>query len=487
MKYFKYIILAALIIVPIFVHLDHLPIRIWDEARSAINAYEMFKNGNYLVTYYDGSPDTWNTKPPLLIWLIVVCMKLFGINELSVRLPSAIAAFLTCSAILFFSIYYLKQFWFGFVAVIVLVTFQGYIDIHSTRTGDYDSVLTLFTTLSGLFFFVFIETKKNKYLYLFFLATALAVLTKSIVGLLFLPAIIVYTLWQRQFVSLIGNKHLYLGLISFIVIVGGYYFLREMSHHGYLAAVYKNELGGRYLAVIEDHKQPFWFFYNNLITSRLSAWHLLVPCGIFLGLVNKDTKIKQITLFSLLMVITYLLIISISQTKLPWYDVPMYPFFAILIAVPIYHIFDLLYDFDWKNYKFFSKFMPFIFLFLILIIPYQKILAKTYLPQEYSWEKDFYEMGYFLKDAIKGKQDVQGYYLLDDAPWGYNAHNKFYVKILQDKGVNISFKDWKKLDKGDKVIAYQKNVKDYIVMHYNHDIINVTGNVTRFKIYDRKQ
>mgnify|MGYP000350515794 CR=1 FL=1 len=35
--YIKYIVLAALIYMPIFGHLDTLPIRIWDEARLAIN------------------------------------------------------------------------------------------------------------------------------------------------------------------------------------------------------------------------------------------------------------------------------------------------------------------------------------------------------------------------------------------------------------------------------------------------------------------
>jgi len=42
---------------PIFGHLDTLPIRISDESRLAINAYEMLKNKNYLVTHFEGKPD----------------------------------------------------------------------------------------------------------------------------------------------------------------------------------------------------------------------------------------------------------------------------------------------------------------------------------------------------------------------------------------------------------------------------------------------
>ena len=42
---------------PIFGHLDTLPIPISDESRLAINAYEMLKNKNYLVTHFEGKPD----------------------------------------------------------------------------------------------------------------------------------------------------------------------------------------------------------------------------------------------------------------------------------------------------------------------------------------------------------------------------------------------------------------------------------------------
>ena len=61
---------------PIFGYLDSYPIRIWDEARLAINAYEMLKNGDFIVTHYDNNPDMWNTKPPLMIWCQVFFMKI---------------------------------------------------------------------------------------------------------------------------------------------------------------------------------------------------------------------------------------------------------------------------------------------------------------------------------------------------------------------------------------------------------------------------
>ena len=102
-SYLKFIVLVILIYIPVFSHLDTLPIQLWDESRLAINAYEMHHFGQYLVTHFDGLPDLWNTKPPLLIWMQVFWMKIIGVNEIALRLPSALAALLTIISILIFS------------------------------------------------------------------------------------------------------------------------------------------------------------------------------------------------------------------------------------------------------------------------------------------------------------------------------------------------------------------------------------------------
>ncbi len=47
----------------------------WDESRNGMNAYEMYHNGDYINLYYAGELDTWNAKPPLVIWLTVAAIK----------------------------------------------------------------------------------------------------------------------------------------------------------------------------------------------------------------------------------------------------------------------------------------------------------------------------------------------------------------------------------------------------------------------------
>jgi len=95
-KIIKILFFSAIISFPIFLNLETLPIRLWDESRLAINAYEMYENNNYLIPYFQGQPDMWNTKPPLMIWSQVFFFKVVSPGELAVRLPAGIASFLTC-------------------------------------------------------------------------------------------------------------------------------------------------------------------------------------------------------------------------------------------------------------------------------------------------------------------------------------------------------------------------------------------------------
>lgn len=69
----------------------------WDEINFAECAREMIVSGNYSVVQIDFFP-FWE-KPPLFIWLQVLSMKLFGINEFAARFPNALCGATTLSAL----------------------------------------------------------------------------------------------------------------------------------------------------------------------------------------------------------------------------------------------------------------------------------------------------------------------------------------------------------------------------------------------------
>src|SRR5437016_5149435 len=123
--------LVLLIIgIPIFGHMDDMPIRQWDEARLANNALEMYHNSDWITTYFNGSPDMWNTKPPLMIWLQVMSMHLIGVNELAIRFPAMMAAFANCMLLYWFIAYKIGRPLLGLLSVLVLITSEGFVFYH---------------------------------------------------------------------------------------------------------------------------------------------------------------------------------------------------------------------------------------------------------------------------------------------------------------------------------------------------------------------
>lgn len=483
-KSWKYLLILALISIPIFSQLATYPIREWDEARLTENAYAMLHNGNFITTYASGNPDLWNTKPPLMIWLQVISMKIFGVNELAIRFPSAIAALFTCLALLFFSLRYLKSFLFGFISVMILMTSFGYVGNHAIRTGDYDALLTMFTTISLLSFFMFTETRNNRYLYCFFANMAFAVLTKSVTGLIFLPAVFVYVLIQKQFIPILKNKHFYFGLLGFIGIVGSYYLLRELDNPGYLEAVYENELGGRYLQTLEGHNHPFDYYYNNFINSRFKFWFWLIPLGLIVGIFNRDKNVAKLTIYVSLLSALFFIFISTAKTKLLWYDVPLYPFLSIIVAMIIFYLFGFLKDNVYINKTIRYNIAPFALLFCFLLNPYAETVTRIATPKEGKFLTQYYAIGYYLRDMLsQNKRDSNEYYVCHD---GYFAQNSMYIGLLAEKGVSVKRIHWDNLNPDNIVIASQDNIKKEIERIYEFKLLESRDNLMKYKIISRK-
>ncbi|HXM90668.1 MAG TPA: phospholipid carrier-dependent glycosyltransferase, partial [Candidatus Dormibacteraeota bacterium] len=68
-----------------------------DEPRYAWIARDMAESGDWVTPRLYGEP--WFEKPVLYYWSAALCFKLFGVNEASARLPSAVSALLATLAL----------------------------------------------------------------------------------------------------------------------------------------------------------------------------------------------------------------------------------------------------------------------------------------------------------------------------------------------------------------------------------------------------
>lgn len=462
------ILLAILAYFPIFGHLGNSPIRLWDEARVATSSLEMLENGNWLVPHFEGKPDMWNTKPPFLLWLQAFSVNLFGANEVSIRLPSAFAA-LFCCALIFALLYrFVRNIWWGFFSVLVLLTSQGYVELHGIRSGDYDSMLVFWVALYSFSYLMYCKTSQAKFILLTFLAISFACLTKGIAGLFATPGLFVYALMSRRLVSTLRDKYTYLGLGTFVALTLGYYLLREQYNPGYLHAVWINEVGGRFGTVLEEHKGTFGFYWDDLWNVSFWWWILLLPAGIFAGWWAKDEKTSDMVKFCAIQTISIFLVISMAQTKISWYSLPMFPFMCVLAGYSVYFVFKMLNQIPEHITQLSKPVLGFAFAMTLFIAPYRTIFYKFYLFSE--TDMLTFRLPVFFKESGK---EIDGfkvcYYLKENLHFGeyYYPHARIYRYFLREKGVHIDFKNLEQLNVGEKVIIAEESVRQDLFSRFN--------------------
>jgi 4-amino-4-deoxy-L-arabinose transferase-like glycosyltransferase len=463
---------------PLFIDLDVLPLRIWDEARLSESAYEMNKYGNYLIPHVAGYPDMWSVKPPLMIWLQVLFIKVVGTGELAVRLPAAISAFCTCLLLMAFCVKYLKNFWWGFISVIVLITSNGYMGMHEARSANYDSLLTLFITFYCIAFYAYTVSKKTKYITLTFVGIILATLTKGIAGLLFLPGLLVFAIIRKSIPGLLKSKVFYINLLLFLTIFIGYYLLREQYNPGYIQRVLADEWGGRYLGAIDGHKGGFWFYFDNLLNVRYRYWISILFVGIIVGLTIENNLAKNTVLYSTIIVLTYFLIISLCKTKIDWYDMPMYPFMALIIGGLLSILINLAENISiFPSIK--SSFLQSLAVLLIIIsAPYSVMTYQAYKPTEEPYNEE-----YFLRDIAIGQRKIDTYHVYYR---GYSVQDLFYVNIINDKGGKIDITGEPDFKPGEKIIVSQWACIETLLAKYNCKQIDSAQAVKVYQIVETK-
>lgn len=476
------ITLVVVSIFPVFGNLGEIPIRLWDESRLAINAIEMSRNQQWLVPYYDGLPDMWNTKPPLLIWLQTFMIKLIGVHPLAIRLPVAFAVMGTFLYLYFFLGRTVKNYLFGFITVLILMTSGSYLTEHVSRTGDYDGLLILFTTLFSFTYYQYLETLEKKHLYLFFLFLWLAVLTKSIAGLMFLPGLLLFTLWQRKFIEVVKSKHFYIGLLIFIVLTASYYLGREYYNPGYLEAVYNNELSGRFLETLEENELPLSYY---LTFDKYTYWRLLTGAGVLLFILLRHLKgPRKVVGFSILMAASFLSIITYSQTKLEWYDASAYPFLAVVTAYPIFLAIQFVTNI--LKQKAYQKIVTVTLIIALFSYPYFQILDEVvYNPQEESWEQPWYKVSWYMKDLIKNDNPYNiNSVIIND----YSPQVSFYVGMANDRGIKLNQKTNSNIIRNETVLVEsEETVNELNNLFFLERKLTADNGISILRIKERKR
>ena len=186
-----FLFLSTIMIIALFGLLGVYEVCPTDEATHGVNAYEMIQNGNLWINTLRYQVDYYNTKPPLMLWLIILGYRLFGYTPLGMRFFSAVAGLLIY-LLTFFFVYKIR----GKLQAIIFSAFlpacTWLFNFHMFRSGDMDSVYTLIFLIAVIALYE--AQNKLSYLYLYGIALGLAFMCKGThvitilgVGLLFAP------------------------------------------------------------------------------------------------------------------------------------------------------------------------------------------------------------------------------------------------------------------------------------------------------------
>lgn len=414
-----------------------LPMQYWDESRNANNALEMALGAGWLVPTYEGVPDHWNTKPPLLIWLIAGLMKLDMPPLLAVRLPSALAAAATLIMVWVAVRFGLRDRLAALIAAALLLSSKGYTGIHGAHTGDFDTLLALFTTGYVLSVWqALAQSGRQKIVWM--LSTGiflvLAVMTKGPAGFFGVVGLCLFLLLTGQVLNVINDWRWWLVAILSCLICASYYIVRESYDAGYLQAVWMNELGGRYSETNESHYQGTWFYLRELLKQWVPGCLFLLLLGY--SLLGEDVARKRLAQITFLSGAGILVLLTTAETQLHWYLIPVIPLLCIAAAIALVdakkrvHV-PVIY---WRAFLIVFIVLP------VIISAYRNAISlsaksqnKIHISQYGILFSQLYAVGSMPSQLIvldDGADNTAGF-------TDYNPELRFYALLEEQKGIDI--------------------------------------------------
>ncbi len=312
------------------VNLGGYPLYTKGEPREAVTVFDIVHGGGVILPQRAGVEIP--SKPLLMHWMAaLVSIVAGGVNEFTVRIPSAglaIAGVIVCY-------FYVRRLFDNvtalFAALVLGTTFQ----YLQTATGArVDMTLTFFMEVA-FFEFILMAEELTRRRMLLYVAIALAVLTKGPIGLI-LPGLValIWIVAEKRW-SLLRRMSLVRGAIVVLMLAGGWYVaaLIEGGPDFFRKQILTENLlrfagGGNFH---EGHIHLFYYMELALLAGFM-PWTILIPIvGVEAARAPRaiEPRLKYIFVWFAVVLIFY----NLPQSKRGVYLLCMYPAFATLLAI----------------------------------------------------------------------------------------------------------------------------------------------------------
>ncbi len=319
--------LAALVIW--FANLDYRKLIKPDEGRYAEISREMAASGDWVTPRLNGIK--YFEKPPLHYWAGAAAFALFGQHEWAARLWSALTG-----ALGIILAWYAGRRLFGaaagLYAAVVLGSSLMYVVVGHLNTLDMGLTLLLFAALCAFLLAQRDQAGEREnavWMHTAWAATAGAVLTKGLVGLVVPSAtLVLYTLVQRDW-RLWQRLHLITGVLLFLAITAPWFVIVSMRNPEFAWFFFVHEHFLRYTTTIHQRVEP-WYYFLALLVAGTLPWTSVVADAAWSAWKPEPGATFQARRFLLIWCAFVLLFFSASGSKLPPYILPLFPASALL-------------------------------------------------------------------------------------------------------------------------------------------------------------
>ena len=308
-----------------------------DEGNNAEAAREMLDCGNWVVPTFNYQLRV--DKPALLYWLQIGAYRLFGINELAARLPSALAALAAVAMT-----YELGRHLFGSATGLLagLALASTALFCASAHFANPDALLNAFTLLTLLLFWRSFAGRGRAWSAAGGISAGFAVLAKGPIGLLLPAAVIAIFLLCSRRLRLLWERRLLVATLAFLLVASPWYiWVGVETKSAFLRGFIMEHNVGRYLHSMEHHGGPVYYYLGVLAVGfapwsaflGLAGWYGAAPrAGDDVQQVVSEPVLPAGYRFLWCWIAVYFVFFSLAGTKLPNYILPVYAPLAILTA-----------------------------------------------------------------------------------------------------------------------------------------------------------
>ncbi len=304
-----------------------------DEAVFSEASREMVVTGDYITPTYNFEPRY--DKPILFYWAMSGAFKLMGVSEFGARFPSAGFGFLLVLVTFLFVRRFSGTKEAIWSSLVLLLNIEFFVYSHSAVT---DMTLAFFISSALYAAFGAVKTGRKGLYMAFWVSSALAMLTKGAIGLLFpLSITMLYLAITRDYRS--ARRFLNPLYILIFLVVAMPWFLMEYHVRGWEwidAFIIKHHIH-RFTGVISSHGGPP-YFYVLILLAGFFPWVALLPAALAAGIRNLRGRAggsgrDDLLGFGAIWFFFIFIFFSISRTKLPNYIFPAIPACSVMVGV----------------------------------------------------------------------------------------------------------------------------------------------------------